>query len=290
MPIQSCPKIIKYKIIAVAISLGSLSLLFAGEPASVTENKGYVLSNPAEEAKKRDGVVHKKESSAAGLVDIAGKEKNLSELQKQARVYRNQGLQMQKLGQLDVALVFYQKALELDPFYTVVYNDLGVVYEAQGNIERAEDSYLQAVKIDPRYLSPYTNLALLCEEKRDMEKAALYWKKRAELGSLDDPLTIKAQQRLNDIAMVRELSSPLSECSREQEIINLTQDILNQKVLERQSDSALAQVNFRKAKLSYAKHDDVKALKEAMDAQLLDSSNEDIGEFIQKVQHRLLSK
>ncbi len=289
MPIKSCPKIIKYKIITLVFSLGSISLLFAGEPAPAADNKGYILSNPAEESKK-DTVARKKNNSADGLVDISEDQKKLSELQRQARVYRSQGLQMQKLGQLEAAMAFYQKALELDPFYAVVYNDLGVVYEALGNTERAEDSYLQAVKINPRYLSPYTNLALLCEERRDMDKAAIYWKKRAEFGSLTDPLTIKAQQRFNDIAAVQELSSPSPGSSREQEVIDLTQDILNQKVLERQSDTALAQANFHKAKLSYAKHADTKALKEAMDAQLLDSSNEEIGEFIQKVQHRLLSK
>ena len=289
MPIKSCPKIIKYKIITLVFSLGSISLLFAGEAAPAADNKSYILSNPAEESKKST-VASRGKNPASGLVDISEDQEKLSELQRQARVYRDQGLGMQKLGQLEAAMAFYQKALELDPFYAVVYNDLGVVYEALGNTERAEDSYLQAVKIDPKYLSPYTNLALLCEERRDMNKAAVYWKKRAEFGSLTDSLTIKAQQRFNDIVAVQELSSPSPERSHEQKIIDLTQDIVSQKVLERRSDIALAQVNFRKAKLSYAKHDDAKALKEAVDAQLLDSSNEKIGEFIQKVQHRLLSK
>lgn len=289
MSMQSYPKIIKYTIITVLFAFCGSSLLFAGEPASGMDNKGYILSNPTEESNK-DTVVFKEKAPVTGLIDISQKQKDMPELQLQARAYRNQGLEMQKLGQLDEALAFYQKAAEFDPSYAVVFNDLGVVYEAMGDIERAEDSYLQAVRIDPGYLSPYTNLALLSEEKRDMDNAALYWKKRADFGSLDDPLTIKANKRFNDIIAVQELSAILPERSREQEIIDLTQEVVSKKVLERRDNGALAQSSFHRAKLSYAKHDDVRALKEAMDAQLLDPNNKEIEEFIEKVQHRLLSK
>lgn len=126
-------------------------------------------------------------------------ERNLSELQKLARIYRSQGLQSQRSGNIEAAMSLYQKAIELDPSYTIAYNDLGIIYEAQGWLGRAEASYLRAIKLDPNFLSAYSNLALLYENKNDLEKAYLYWKKRVELGSSDDPWTQKARKRVDEI-------------------------------------------------------------------------------------------
>jgi len=90
----------------------------------------------------------------------------------QARKYREEGLENQRLGNLPAAMTLYQKAIALDPTYAVAYNDLGVIYEAAGYPDRAKESYFKAIKIDPSYLGSYTNIALLYEEQRDLERAA----------------------------------------------------------------------------------------------------------------------
>jgi Tfp pilus assembly protein PilF len=137
------------------------------------------------------------------------REESLTALQKQARIYRSLGLQLQNKGELDQALSFYQKALALDPSYPVVINDLGVIYERQGFNELAKEYFQKAITIDPYYLSAYTNLACLSEKERDLKAAYLYWKKRAELGFSGEYWTEKAKQRVEDIALV--LSTALSE-------------------------------------------------------------------------------
>ncbi len=213
--------------------------------------------------------------------------KDLTELQRQARLYRNQGLELQRIGNLEGAMALYQKAIELDPSYAVVYNDSGILYETKGFIRYAEDSYLKAIQADPYYLSPYSNLALLYENQRLLDKAALYWKRRAELGLPDDPWTQKAKQRVRDIKMVQE-GAP--DTSSEQAVFDLIRDVSRYKSIITEDDRELARVYFRKARMNYEKGDEVTALKEATDALLLDPSSVEIQDFIEKVQTRVLTR
>lgn len=215
-------------------------------------------------------------------------EKNLSELQKQARIYRSQGLELQHMGNLDAAMSLYQKAIELDPSYAIVYNDLGIIYETEGQIDRAEEVYLKSMQLDPGYLSAYSNLALLYENKRDLEKAAFYWNKRIELDSPDDPWTQKAKKRLEDISSV--LSKRPNEDIKERQVINLMRDVAVEKALLKEDEKLLSKKYFEKAMQNYNKQRYAEALKEAQDAQQLDPTNEEIEKFIEKVQLRALSK
>jgi len=149
----------------------------------------------------------------------------LGGLDQQARLYRLEGVKLQDAGDIDSALKLYQKAAELDPGYTDVFNDLGIIYEAQSQLDRAEESYLKAINLDPYFLASYTNLALLYENKRELEKAAYYWKKRAELGNPDDPWTLKAERRLEDVNLILS-QNPIMDI-REQEINDFTREVSN---------------------------------------------------------------
>lgn len=163
--------------------------------------------------------------SASYLLAATKVEDDLSSLWEQARFYRNEGVKLQDTGDLNSALKLYQKAVELDPVYEVVYNDLGIIYEAQGDSDRAELSYLQALKIDPNFLDPYSNLALLYESKRDLSKAAYYWKQRMELGDPDDPWTIKAEKRLQDIQLALS-KTPMADI-QEKDVADLMANVAN---------------------------------------------------------------
>lgn len=211
----------------------------------------------------------------------------LTQSQKQARLYRAEGLEYQRVGDLDRAMNLYQKAIVLDPLYAVAYNDLGIIYEAKGNPEQAKECYLKATQVDPHYLSPYSNLALFYENKRDLHTAALYWKKRAGLGSSHDPWTVKARQRLNDIETV---VGEETVAFREQDIIGFMKEVATQKIAIKSDAKALAKKSLVKAKLSYKRKDWLTALKEAIDAKSLDPDNQEIEDFIDKVKIKLLEK
>jgi tetratricopeptide (TPR) repeat protein len=212
----------------------------------------------------------------------------LTALENQAREYRDEGIKFQDIGDLDSAMKLYQKAIEVDPVYAVAYNDLGVVYEAKSMPDRAEESYVKAIKIDPYYLSTYSNLALLYEERRDFGKAAYCWRKRAELGDLEDPWTRKARERLEDIHL--SLSQRPAQDTQEKDIVKLMKDVANEKYLLRHDDKLLARKYLKKAEDSYNREDYATAVKSASDAQALDPDNKAIEEFIERSQHRALSR
>ena len=143
-------------------------------------------------------------------------ETKLSESQKQAIIYRLEGLRLQKSGNIEVALSLFQKAVETDPSLAAAYNDIGIMYETMDSPELAESAYLTAIKLDQEFAGPYANLALFYESQNQMDKAVFYWAKRAEMGLEenflspplpggvgevinDDPWRKKAQDRYNEL-------------------------------------------------------------------------------------------
>jgi len=211
------------------------SFLFAQEqvPNNQAANRGYIAASDLREVKKGTVIFEEKAPKQAPIES----EQGLTALQKQARLYRAQGYEAQSTGNLDIALSFYQKAVQLDPGYAVVYNDLGVVYEDAGLTDRAEGNYLKAIKLDPGYLSAYSNLALLYENKRELDKAVFYWKKRVELSDSDDLWTARAKKRLNDLAQV---VPSYKQALAEAETINLIRQVA-------QNKQAKQEVSFKQA-------------------------------------------
>lgn len=207
------------------------------------------------------------------ITDILQK-KELSPMQKEARLYRSQGLEQQNVSNIDEAMSSYQKAIETDPGYAVPYNDLGIIYEALGDINRAEDYYQKALTIDPNYLSAYSNLALLYEAKGDTEKAIVYWRERAKLGLPDDPWTQKAKTRLKDFRQASpEFQQSVLEKDRtkdregkqreqEKEIVALNKMVAEQKKLRKQQELKQAESHLGLARNLYNKGEYSKALKE----------------------------
>lgn len=209
---------------------------------------------------------------------------DLTALQKEARVFRAQGLEQQKIGNLDAAMAAYQKAVELDPAYSVVYNDLGVIYEAKGMLERAEQSYEKAVLLDPNFLSTYSNLALLYETKSDVEKACFYWKKRADLGSPTDPWTKKAKERLD--ALMR-LSPSYKKRIIEQEIAELNLKVEQQKKIKKEEVLRKAKEHLELAKKLYSSSEYDKALNEARIAFSLNPQDNSIQDLMKTIKNKL---
>jgi len=210
-----------------------------------------------------------------------------SDLKEQARLYRSQGLALQRIGNLEEALSLYQKAVQLDPQFIVAYNDMGILYEAKGLPKEAEKSYLRAIELEPGYLSSYSNLAMLYESQREFEKAASYWQKRIDLGAADDPWTEKAKQRLDELFLI--LGNRPQDI-RERQVAGFLRDVAGQKQFRKDDREASAQDYFTNAQLLYKRGKELEALKEVLRAQQLDPDNSEIEAFVEKVQRRLLSR
>ena len=117
-------------------------------------------------------------------------------LRDEAVAYRQEGYQRQQQGDLDGAVIAYQKAAAIDSGYATPFNDLGIVYERQGRLDEARQAYEHALMIDPNYLEAHTNLALLYERLGNSDAAIPHWAQRYSLGQAGDPWTSRAGERL----------------------------------------------------------------------------------------------
>lgn len=115
--------------------------------------------------------------------------------------YHKQGVQAQKNGDLDTAIMFFQKAVELNPGLAVAYNDLGVLYEAKGWNDKAKKAYGRAIELDPNLTSPYFNLGSIYEKEGDLEKSVHYFKKRVLIGEWNEEWTVRARKELASLGV-----------------------------------------------------------------------------------------
>ena len=54
-------------------------------------------------------------------------------------------------GQLDKALLIYDKAINMDPLSVDVMSSIGRIYDAQGEYEKAQEIYIRALQISPNH-------------------------------------------------------------------------------------------------------------------------------------------
>lgn len=122
-----------------------------------------------------------------------------------AETYREKGYDAQKVGDIDTAIEWYQKAALLESTYAAPHNDLGILFETKSLLDRAESEYKKALAIDPNYKEAHTNIALLYERKGELEKAAFHWMMRYRLGGLDEAWTQEAKNRLEKLGLIEKM-------------------------------------------------------------------------------------
>jgi tetratricopeptide (TPR) repeat protein len=177
--------------------------------------------------------------------------------QKQAELYRKRGFEFQKQGRLDTAIVYYQKAINMDPSYVVAYNDLGILYEAKGWPNKAEEIYLAGLRVDPNYLNLYSNLAMFYERSQDYTPAIYFWKRRIELSDPQDSWAEKARERLWALS---EFDPALKQELFQQEAARLNQEIEKKRQVKRSKELAEAAKLTAEAKKLFRRKEYDKAL------------------------------
>ncbi|HEC69724.1 MAG TPA: tetratricopeptide repeat protein [Candidatus Omnitrophica bacterium] len=155
------------------------------------------------------------------LIFFSGEAVSSSPVKEQAKIYREEGYRLQKVGDLEGALSYYLKAVQIDPLNKEAYNDLGVVYEAMGDLDKAEQMYLKAIEIDSDYLPPYANLGFLYEKKNHLLKAIFYWKERYNRGKKGEYWTETAYKHLLKLGVDPKLEEERRE--RRRRLIRLQQ-------------------------------------------------------------------
>ena len=74
-----------------------------------------------------------------------------------AETYYNRGLVYDNKGEIDRAIVDYNRAIELNPSYAEAYSNRGIAYQSQGDYDLALEDFSKAIELDPNSAVPYNN-------------------------------------------------------------------------------------------------------------------------------------
>ena len=84
-----------------------------------------------------------------------------------AEGYRNAGIALVFLDQVDEAIQYYEKAIHLDPRNAIAYINLAVAQGLVGKVEAGLESYRQAIEIDPELSYKWAHVELNLQDLQD---------------------------------------------------------------------------------------------------------------------------
>ena len=88
-----------------------------------------------------------------------------------ADAHYNIGMALQRQGKLKEAIKAYNKALAIKPDNAEAYNNMGIALHEQGKLEEVIEAYNKALAIKPDYAEAYYNMGGTLEEQGKLEEA-----------------------------------------------------------------------------------------------------------------------
>ena len=102
-----------------------------------------------------------------------------------ARGYLRRGIEIHQRGNLDDAIPYYTKVIELNPADTSVaapaYYNRGLAYYDKREVKRAIADYTRAIELNPNFDAAYYNRGLVYSELRDYNSAIVDYTRAIEL-------------------------------------------------------------------------------------------------------------
>ena len=123
------------------------------------------------------------------------------------RVINNLGMEYADKGIGDKALIWYGRAIAMDPLNPVAYHNIAGTYRDKGKLDLAEINFKKAIKLDPKFIFAYRSLADLYWKMKNYEESKKYIEVLVRFDP-DDQNAQQALQQVNDI-IVR-LGNPAS--------------------------------------------------------------------------------
>ena len=88
-----------------------------------------------------------------------------------------QGAVLKGLGQLDLSVDAFNKALAIKPDYADAHYNMGLVLQEQGKLEEAIEAYNKALAIKPDYADSYCCMGVALQEQGKLEEAIKAYRK-----------------------------------------------------------------------------------------------------------------
>ena len=101
----------------------------------------------------------------------------LQQFQNSVILHNIQGAANKGLGQLDIAIDSYKKALAIKPDYIDAHNNLGNALSEQGQLDESIKAFTTALTIKPGYAEAYHNMGNVFKKQSNLEDAIKCYKK-----------------------------------------------------------------------------------------------------------------
>lgn len=111
------------------------------------------------------------------------------------QAYNDLGLTLIHEGKFDEALIYLNKAIEINPRYIVPYNNIGLAYLNKGDTPRAIEFFTKAIRYKPDYAEAYNNLGLAYARRGDDRTAQRHYERAISV----DPHYVEAYNNLGII-------------------------------------------------------------------------------------------
>lgn len=98
-------------------------------------------------------------------------------------------------GQIDLAIMEFQKAIEIAPGYVDAHYNLGAVYQNKGLLKNAIEEYQEVIKLSPGSADAYYNLGLINTQSNFLDQAILSFQEAIRI----KPEYQEAQKELNKV-------------------------------------------------------------------------------------------
>jgi len=103
-------------------------------------------------------------------------------------------------GDAGQSILYYQRALAINPDLPGVRTDLGTMYWRNDDISLAEQAFREAIKRDPSFGHAYVNLGLLLHRAKDnVKEARSVWQQLLAVNP-DHDVATKARELLQETA------------------------------------------------------------------------------------------
>jgi tetratricopeptide (TPR) repeat protein len=97
--------------------------------------------------------------------------------------HNNLGNVFIKRGQVDDAMVHYQKALEVNPNYAEALNNLGLALFRKGRVDDAVAQFQKALEVNPNFAQAHSNLGVALIQKGQVGAAVAQYQKAVKINS-----------------------------------------------------------------------------------------------------------
>lgn len=95
----------------------------------------------------------------------------------------NKAIDYSKQGDLETAIKYYYKAIELDSNYVDAYDNLGVIYRRLGKYNLAKECYKKSISIYPDGITAHQNLAIIHTLQNNKDSIVYEYEKIIEIDS-----------------------------------------------------------------------------------------------------------